>query len=185
MPAEKAIVSGLSGRYATALFELAQAQDALDTVESDLSKLKALMADGADIAAMVASPVLTRTQQGAMVASLAKPLGLSPLTMKFLGVLAQNRRLNTLAPAIRDFAALQAAHKGEVTADIRSARALTKTQMTALEAKLKSIAGRDVAINADVDPSLIGGLVIKLGSRMIDGSIATKLDSLERAMKGV
>lgn len=185
LPAEIAIVSGLSGRYAKALFALAIDQKSVETVDADLERLKALLADSKEFTYIVHSPVLGRAQHGQAVAALADDMSLSGLTKNFLGVLARNRRLNILATTIRDFKTLLAAHKGEETAVVTSARPLNKTQMTALTAKLKAIAGRDVALDARVDDSLIGGLVVRLGSRMIDGSIATKLDSLERAMKGV
>ncbi len=185
MPAEKAIVSGLAGRYAKALFALAIDQKSVETVDADLERLNALLADSAEFTYIVHSPVLDRAQHGQVVAALAADMSLSRLTTNFLGVLAKNRRLNILAAAIRDFKALLAAHKGEETAVVTSARPLNKTQMTALSSRLRTLAGRDVTIDARVDDSLIGGLVIQLRSRMIDGSIATKLDSLERAMKGV
>jgi F-type H+-transporting ATPase subunit delta len=185
LTAEKAIVSGLSGRYAKALFALAQDQKSVETVDTDLDHLKALLSDSTEFAYIVKSPVLSRPQQGKAVAALAGDLALSGLTQNFLGVLAKNRRLNILAATIRDFKSLLASHRGEETAVVTSARPLNKTQVTALTAKLKAMAGRDVAIDAQVDDSLVGGLVVRLGSRMIDGSVATKLDSLERAMKGV
>jgi F-type H+-transporting ATPase subunit delta len=185
LPAEKAIVSGLSGRYATALFALARESASLEALARDRAHLTAFFGEQPGLLSLAASPLLTRNQQGAVVETLATRLDLSALMKKFLGVLTRNRRLSILLAVLRDLSALEADHKGEVTADVRVARALTKTQMTALEAQLKSIAGRDVAINASVDESLIGGLVVRIGSRMIDSSIATKLDSLERAMKGI
>lgn len=185
MPAQKAIVSGLSGRYATALFELAHERGTLEAVEGDMNALAALLEQSAEFRRLVKTPLLKRAQQGAAAAKVVQEMELSDITGNFLGVLAENRRLNALSGIIRDFRALLAQHKGEVTAKVVSAKPLNDTQMKALTAKLKQIAGRDVSIDARVDKALIGGLVVRIGSRMIDGSIATKLGNLERAMKGV
>ena len=163
MTSHKAIVSGISGRYAIALFELATESKALDAVESDLSKLKALLEENADMRELVSSPLYSREQQSKGVAGVAKAAGLGDLTTKFLGVLAANRRLSALGAVISAFDKLLAHHRGEV----------------------KSAVGHDVAIDASVDESLLGGLTVQVGSRMVDDSLKTKLNNLAIAMKGV
>lgn len=185
MPQERAIISGLSGRYATALFELAREQDTLAAVERDLTTLERLLAESAPLRQIVRSPVMTRAAQAAAMAELAGRAGLADLTTRFLGVLATNRRLAALADIIRDFRRLMAAHRGEIRAEVTAARPLDEQRVAALKAKLKAIVGREVTVDAQVDEALIGGLVVRIGSRMIDGSIATKLARLERAMKGM
>lgn len=184
LPADKAIVSGLSGRYAIALFELAQDSTALDDMTADLDRLDDLLDESA-IRQMITSPVLSRAEQGQLVACLAGELDLGKTVTAFLGVLAQNRRLPILRAVIRDIRRLMESHRGETRAEVVSAKTLDSEQMQALQARLKDMTGRDVVIQARVDESLIGGLVVRMGSRMIDGSLATRLDGLERAMKGV
>jgi len=182
---EQANASGLAGRYATALFELASERGDLGGVDEDLRRLATLLGQSAEFRFATRSPALSREQQAALMASVAESLELSGLVGNFLGVLARNRRLAALDEVVQAFSRLVAAHKGETRAEVRSAKALDKTQMAALEAKLKALAGQEVRIDAQVDESLIGGLVVRIGSRMIDGSVASKLASLERAMKGV
>jgi len=181
----KAIVSGISGRYAVALFELALEEKALKTVESDLANLKTLLQESADLRELVTSPLFSRDDQSKGVTGVAEAADLSALTVKFLGVLAANRRLDTLSAAIDSFEKLLAHHKGEVNAEVVSAHSLTKTQLAALKKQLKAAVGRDVAIDASVDETLLGGLRVKVGSRMVDSSLKTKLDNLAIAMKGV
>jgi F-type H+-transporting ATPase subunit delta len=178
------IQASLSGRYATALFELARDGSQLDQVGASLATLKQALADSDDLKRLVASPLVTRTEAAKAVAALAGPLGLDPLTAKFLGVLAQNRRLSRLGPIIRDFNALSARHRGETSAQVITAHPLDAGQTAALTARLKSIVGSEVAVDATVDPSILGGLIVRLGSRQIDGSIRTKLNALATAMKG-
>lgn len=185
MTSHKAIVSGISGRYAVALFELALENKALKAVESDLANLKELLAESADLRELVSSPLYSRDAQSKGVQGVADAAKLSDLTVKFLGVLAANRRLGAIAAMIGDFEKLVAHHKGEVSAEVVSAHALTKTQLTALKKQLKAAIGRDVAIDASVDETLLGGLRVKVGSRMVDSSLKTKLDNLAIAMKGV
>jgi len=181
----KVIVSGISGRYAVALFDLAFEAKALEAVESDLAKLKAMLEESADLRTLVSSPLYSRKEQSDAITKVASEGGLSDLTNKFLGVLAANRRLSALPAILVDFDKLAAEHRGEVTAEVVSARALTKKQLGDLEKKLKLAIGRDVAIDASVDESLLGGLKVKVGSRMVDSSLKTKLDNLAIAMKGV
>ena len=181
----KAIVSGISGRYAVALFELALESKALKAVESDLTNLKELLVESADLRELVTSPLVSRDDQSKGVTSVAEAAKLSELTVKFLGVLAANRRLSSVDAIVKSFEKLMAFHKGEVKAEVVSAQALTKTQLTALTKQLKSAIGQDVDIDASVDDTILGGLKVKVGSRMIDSSLKTKLDNLAIAMKGV
>ncbi len=185
MTSHKAIVSGISGRYSVALFELAQEGKALKAVESDLASLKDLLAESADLRELVSSPLLGRADQIKGIAAVAASAKLSDLTGKFLGVLAANQRLNMVGGIISAFEKLMAFHKGEVNAEVVSAVALTKAQLTELKKKLKSAVGTDVAIESSVDETLLGGLKVKVGSRMVDSSLRTKLDNLAITMKGV
>ena len=185
MTSHKAIVSGISGRYAVALFELALESAALKAVESDLTTIKAMLDESADLRDLVASPLYSRDQQSKAIASVADAAKLSEITVKFLGVLAANRRLGALGSTISAFEALLSHHRGEVKANVVSAHVLSKKQLADLEAKLKLAVGRDVTIDASVDESLLGGLTVQVGSRMVDDSLKTKLDNLAIAMKGV
>lgn len=178
------IQASLSGRYATALFELARDDGKLDKVGASVATLKQALADSADLKTLVSSPIVSRAEAGKVVAGLTKPLKLDPLTAKFLGVLAENRRLGVLGAIIRDFNTLSARHRGEASAQVITAHPLDKGQMAALTARLKSIVGSEVAVDATVDPNILGGLIVRLGSRQIDGSIRTKLNALATAMKG-
>ncbi|MFZ5704259.1 MAG: F0F1 ATP synthase subunit delta [Pseudomonadota bacterium] len=178
------IQASLSGRYATALFDLARDEKAIDAVSASLQTLKGALADSDDFRRLTTSPLVTRAEALKAVAATAAALGIDPLTTKFLGVLAQNRRLGQIGQVIRAFNNLAAAHRGEITAEVTSARALTATQVKALKAKLKTQLARDVAVDLTVDPSILGGLIVKVGSRQIDGSIRSKLNSLAIAMKG-
>lgn len=185
MTSHKATVSGLSGRYAVALFDLSEEAKALEATESDLAKLSQMIDESADLRTVLASPLYSRDVQAGAISALADAAGLSDLVRRFLGVLATNRRLKALSAIIRDFNKLLAAHRGELSASVISAKPLTKTQLAAVAKKLKLAIGRDVAVDAQVDESLLGGLVVKVGSKMIDSSLKTKLDNLQVAMKGV
>ena len=178
------IQASLSGRYATALFELARDENKLDKVGASLATLKQALAESDDLKRLVASPLISRSEAGKAVAALVKPLKLDPLTANFLGVLAENHRLGALGPIIRDFNILSARYRGETSAQVITAHPLDKGQMAALTARLKSIVGSEVAVDATVDPNILGGLVVRLGSRQIDGSIRTNLNALATAMKG-
>ena len=177
------MATGLSGRYARALFALALEGGSLAAVEASLRTLTQALAESADFSALVASPIVGRGAAGAAVAGVAERLGTDGLTKNFLGVLAANRRLALLPAVIRDFAALNADRKGEVTATVTAAHALTEAQRQALAAKLKAGIGRDVALDVTVDPSILGGLVVRVGSRMIDSSLKTRLDMLGQALR--
>lgn len=185
MSAERAIVSGLAGRYAVALFELAYEAKALDTVAADLDRLKGFLAEDADFARFTKSPLQKRGALVRAMAVVAETAGLSELTGRFLGVMAGNGRLRDLEDVIGAYGWLLAHHRGEISAEVASAHALSDAQMTALKAQLKKALGRDIAVEATVDASLLGGLVVKVGSRMIDSSLKTKLNNLKVAMKGI
>ena len=175
--------TGLSGRYARALFALATEGKAIAAVETSLANLTEALAESADLRALISSPLVGRGAAAAAIAGVAGGLGLDGLTQNFLGVLAANRRLALLPAVIRDFAALNAARKGEVTANVTAAHTLTAAQQTALAAKLKAGIGRDVVLNVNVDPAILGGLMVRVGSRLIDSSLKTRLDMLGQALK--
>ena len=184
MEAQTGIAQGLGGRYATALFDLAVDGKSLDAVAGSLGKVKRGLATSPDLKALTTSPLVTRTAAAAGVAGVAKAMDLDPLTTNFLGVLANNRRLAQLPVIIRDFTALAAARRGEVTARVTSATTLSDAQQAALKAKLKAGLGTDVALDLTIDPAILGGLIVRVGSRMIDSSLKTRLDSLGQALKG-
>lgn len=178
------IKASLAGRYASALFDLAAENGSVSAVESDLENLEAALTESTDLRAATTNPQLSRSAQGAAVTAVAKVLGLSDLTTSFLGVLAANRRLAALGDMIRAFQTIAAAQRGEVSAQVTSARALSDDQLAALKDKLTQREGRTVKLKSSVDPDLLGGLVVTIGSQRIDGSIRTRLNSLANAMKG-
>lgn len=183
MATEDPSVSGATGRYATALFELARDQKSVDAVKADLDKFDAMLADSPDLLRLVRSPVFTADAQiKALDAVLAKA-GIGGIAANFLKVLTTNRRLFAVADVIRAFRALVARFKGEATAEVTVAEPLSDKNLDALKAALKSVSGKDVDLNVKIDPSIIGGLVVKLGSRMVDSSLRTKLNSIKHAMK--
>jgi len=177
--------SGIASRYATAVFELAKEAKKLAAVETDVATLQAALDDSADFREMMSSPIYTRDQQVAAMGAIAAKMGLSEIVASTLGLMAQKRRLFVLPQLVAAVAERIATEKGEVTAEVVSAKKLTKAQETKLAAELKASVGKDVKIQASVDEALIGGLVIKLGSVMIDSSIASKLSNLQNAMKEV
>ncbi len=178
-------VTGLSGRYATALFELAEEQAALDRVAEDLGRLQSMIEDSADLRRMLTSPLIGRGETSAAVSAIAEQAEFSDTTRKFLGLMAAKRRLGTLPRVIRDFGALLAARRGETTASVVSAAELTEAQGEALAEALRRGVGTEVRVDMRVDPALLGGMVVKVGSRMVDSSLRTKLERLRLAMKGV
>ncbi len=182
--ARAAIAPGLSGRYATALFDLAAEQKALEPVLASLATLVDALAQSPALKALTTSPMISRGQAGAAVKGVAESLKLDPLTSNFLGVLAENRRLGNLPTIIRDVRALAADRRGEITAQVTSAQPLGKAQQTALAKKLKTGLGRDVTLDLLVDPAILGGLIVRVGSRMIDSSIRSRLGALGQALKG-
>ncbi|GGO94349.1 F0F1 ATP synthase subunit delta [Stakelama pacifica] len=178
------IQASLSGRYATALFELARDSQRIETVEDSLGKVREALSESDEFARLVASPLVTRAQAVKAVTAAADAMQIDSLTAKFLGTVAENRRLAQLPAIIRDFRTLAAAHRGETTAEVTSAHPLTSAQVDALKAQLRTRVGRDVALDLSVDPDLLGGLIVRIGSQMIDSSIKTRLNSLAHAMKG-
>ena len=178
------IQASLAGRYATALFGLARDEKRLEAVGASLATVRAALRDSDDFRALTTSPLISRDQAVKAVGATAEAMRLDPITSNFLGVLASNRRLSQLGQVIRAFNMLAARHRGETTAEITSAHPLSDDQVAALKANLRTRIGRDVAVDLSVDPSILGGLVVKIGSQMIDGSIRTKLNTLAHAMKG-
>ena len=178
------IQASLAGRYATALFGLARDEQQIDAVSRSLDTLEAAMTESPDFKALISSPLIGRAEAGKAIRALTPTLGVDPITAKFLGVLADNGRLGELKAVIKSVRKLAAANRGETTAEVTSAFPLNDGQVTRIQSNLKARLGRDVAIDAKVDPQLLGGLVVRLGSQMIDASIKTKLNNLAMAMKG-
>ena len=178
------IRASLAGRYASALFDLARDQRQIESVGNSLDALGQALLDSKDFAELVSSPLVSREEAGKAFSSLAPELGIDPITANFLGVLARNGRKNELRNVIRAYRRLASEHRGETTAEVVTARPLDDDQLAALKTQLRARAGRDVAIDATVDPNILGGIVVKLGSQQIDASIRTKLNRLASAMKG-
>lgn len=178
------IRASLAGRYASALFDLARDQRQIDAVGRSLDTLSQALLDSKEFAELVASPLVSRDEAGKALGALAGTLGLDPITANFLGVLARNGRKGQLRPVIAAFKRLAAEHRGETSAEVITAHPLSDDQLAALRQQLRARAGREVAIEASVDPHILGGIVVKLGSQMIDASIRTKLNRLATAMKG-
>ncbi|MBN35952.1 MAG: F0F1 ATP synthase subunit delta [Rhodospirillaceae bacterium] len=185
MATEDSVVTGLSGRYARALYELAYESKQLDQAADDLRALSAALSESDDLRRLVDSPVLSRDEQGKAMTAIMDAMKTGDLVCNTVGLLAQQRRLFALDDIISDYLRLLAAHRGEATAEVTSARELSGDELDKLRAALKDIVGRDVAVETKVDPDLLGGLVVRIGSRMLDSSIRTKLERLELAMKGV
>ena len=179
------ISSGIAARYATAVFGLALEGKAIATLEGDINALEAALAGSADLKALIASPIYSRDQQGSAITAIAAKMGVSTLVANTLSLMAKNRRLFVLPQLIAELRDRIAAEKGEVTADVTSATALSAEQAKKLAATLKARVGKDVKLKTAVDESLIGGLVVKVGSKMIDTSIRSKLAALQNAMKEV
>ena len=184
MATEEPHEAGLAGRYATAVFELAQEQNVLDALEKDFVALRTMIHESADLARLVRAPVFSRDEQEKGMDAILHRMEAAPLTRRFVLLLAQKRRLFALADIIRAFEALLARQRGEVTAEVTSARPLNDAETAELKAALKAKLGRDARLAAHVDPSLLGGLIVKVGSRMIDSSLRTKLNGLRAAMRG-
>lgn len=178
------IQASLAGRYASALFGLARDERQIDAVGRSLDALASALADSREFSELVASPLVSRKDTAKAFAGLGPELGLDPITSNFLGVLARNGRKSELKKIIRAFKRIAADHRGEISAEVTSAHPLKDDQVETLKAQLGKRAGRDVTIDAQVDPAILGGIVIKLGSEMIDASIRTKLNRLATAMKG-
>jgi F-type H+-transporting ATPase subunit delta len=180
---QEPIVAGMAGRYATALFELAQNEGAIQSVEQDLQNLESLVATSADLLRLIRSPVFSAAEQADAIGAVLEKMGVQPLTAKFVGLVAKNRRLFALRDMIKAYLILTADHRGEMTAEVTSSHALSDTQVTELRQTLHQKYARDVNLKATVDESLLGGLIVKVGSRMVDTSLKTKLNNLRIAMK--
>ncbi|PYE82396.1 ATP synthase F1 subcomplex delta subunit [Pseudoroseicyclus aestuarii] len=183
MSESASISTGIAGRYASAAFDLAREGDGLDRLSSDTEALEAALNDSADLRDLINSPIYARGEQRDGVLAVARKMDLSQTMVGLLGVMAEKRRLFVLPQLIRALKERLAEERGEVTADVTSAKPLTETQTQELSAALKAQAGRDVRLHQMVDEGLIGGLVVKLGSKMIDTSIRSKLQSLQNVMK--
>ncbi len=185
MSSDHSIATGMSGRYARALFELALDSGQLEQVEADLSLFDEMMADSEDLTRLVKSPVFSAEEQEKALKAVLTKAGFTEVTLNFFRLVARNRRLFAVKSMISDFDALLSQHRGEVSAQVSTATPLNEEQLSILEDVLKKSVGQDVRVEAKVDPSLLGGLVVKVGSRMIDNSLRTKLDSLKNVMKEV
>jgi F-type H+-transporting ATPase subunit delta len=178
------IRASLAGRYASALFDLARNKRQIDSVSRSLDSLSQALLDSKDFSELVSSPLVSREEAGKALGALAPKLGLDAVTTNFLGVLARNGRKKELLSVIGAFRRLAAEHRGEATAEVVTARPLSDDQLANLQERLRARVGRDVNIDATVDPSLLGGMIVRLGSQQIDASIRTKLNRLAQAMKG-
>lgn len=179
------MMASMAGRYAAALFELAKDQRQLAEVERDVIAFQGLLDESADLRRLVRSPVISGEDQGKALAVVLEKAGISGLTANFIRLIARNRRLFAVGDMIKSFRALTARERGEVSAEVASAHALTPEQLQLLSDTLRTQVGKNVQIDTRVDPSLLGGLIVKIGSRMIDSSLRTKLDNLKVAMKGI
>lgn len=178
-------MSGLAGRYALALLDLAEKEKQLDEVAAELAGLRQAIAESADLTRFIRSPLFGREQQSRVMAAVLDKAGVSDLTRRFVLVVAQNRRLFALPKMIDGYLAELARRRGEVTAKVTAAHKLTAEQRKALDETLRKVVGAKVKVDLDVDPGLLGGLVVRVGSRMIDSSLRTKLAKLQFAMKGI
>ena len=179
------IVSGMAGRYATALFELALEEHATDAVRADLDRFDALLNESPDLLRVVRSPVFSADEQLKSLTAVLDKAGIAGIPANFLKVLTANRRLFAARDVIRGYRQLVASHKGEVTAQVTLAEKPTDAHLAAIKNALKTVTKKDVQVDVKVDPAIIGGLIVKLGSRMVDSSLRTKLNSIKHAMKEV
>ncbi|MGB8843610.1 MAG: F0F1 ATP synthase subunit delta [Aliidongia sp.] len=185
MASEATGLSGLAGRYATALFDLADQEKALDAVAGDLRALGAMIDGSADLKRLIRSPVLSRDAQAAAMAALLARAEFATMTRNFVGLVARNRRLFALPGMIAGYLQLLAQRRGEIRAEVTAAQEMSAAQVTAINDQLKRAVGSKVAVEIRVDPAIIGGLVVKVGSRMVDGSLRSKLHRLQLAMRGI
>ena len=181
--ADEPIVSGMAGRYATALFELALEQKWLDTIAADLQRFEALVEGSADLKRLVRSPIFGAEEQARALAAVLEKAKIGGITAKFLLIVAQKRRLFAVGQMIKAFRTLLARHKGEVRAEIIVTEPLADKHLASLKEMLAGVTKKDVALDVKVDPKILGGIVVKLGSRMVDASLKTKLNSIKLAMK--
>jgi F-type H+-transporting ATPase subunit delta len=178
------IQASLGGRYAYALFTLAEEAGSIGRVEESLSAVRDALAQSGDLRSLTTSPLVSRSDAVKAVTAAADQMALDPTTRSFLGVLAENRRLGELPKIIRAYRSLATRHRGEQTAEVTSAHPLTEDQVVELRQQLRTRVGRDVSVDLSVDPDILGGLVVRIGSQMIDSSIRTRLNALASAMKG-
>ena len=183
MASEASGVSGLAVRYAAALFDLADERHELDTVARDLRELRGMLQGSGDLMRLLRSPVLTRDEQGKAIAAVAESAGLSPLTRDFLEVVARNRRLFAVPDMIEAYLRNLAERRGEVTAVVTVAQPLNEARQAALTEQLRRAVGARVAVDVRVDPALLGGMIVKVGSRMVDASLSSRLQRLRLAMR--
>ena len=182
MATNEPIMASVAGRYASALFELATDQNAVGDVERDLGNFQSLLTESADLRQVLASPVLSTEEQNKAVTAVLAKMGASDMTTNFFQLITKNRRLSVAGDVVRAFQALAAKARGEVTAEVVSATTLNDEQTAALKATLKDSVGKDVQLSAKVDPSLLGGLIVKIGSRMVDSSLRTKLATMKATL---
>ena len=173
----------MAGRYATALFDLALEANAVDAVKAELDRFDALVAESADLTRLVRSPVFSEEEQLRALSAVLERAGIGGLAANFLKLVTSNRRLFAVRDMVKAFRALVAGHKGEATAAVTVAEPLKDQHVDALRAALKSVTGKDVDLDIKIDPAILGGLVVKLGSRMVDSSLRTKLNGIKHAMK--
>ena len=177
-------MASVAGRYASALFDLAKDENKIEEVEKDLDLFQSLCDESGDLARLVRSPVISSDDQSRALAAVLSKAGAGVLTTNFFKLIAKNRRLFAAQDMARAFRALAARHRGEVSAEVASAHALSDEQVAELKSVLKASVGKDVTLSTKVDASLLGGLVVKIGSRMIDSSLKTKLANMKAAMAG-
>lgn len=182
---ENISLTGLAGRYAVALFELAEEEKSLDRVADELGALASLLSENADLQKITTSPIISRSNKSTAMAALVQVADFSKTVENFIGVVTNNRRLDQLSNIINEFNRMLSHHRGEVNASVVTAYKLDKKQLNALSKKLKSMVGSDVNLETEVDETLLGGMVVRLGSQMIDSSLKTKLANLEATMKEV
>ena len=185
MSSETTATTGLAGRYATALLGLAESASSLDKVAEDLKSLKSMIQDSADLGRVISSPVLTRNEQVKVMTAVAAKAGMDQLTINFVGTVAQNRRLFALEGMIKAYINELSRRRGEAAAQVITAQKLSDAQLKAVSDVLKKVVGTKVSVEADVDESLLGGMIVKVGSRMIDSSLKTQLQQLHLSMKGI
>ncbi len=185
MASESTSVSGLAERYGAALFELADERHALDAAAEDLRELRAMLQESGDLSRLLRSPVLSREEQAQAIGAIAERAGLSALTRDFLAVVARNRRLFAVPAMIEAYLAKLAARRGEITAEVTVAQPLSEARTSALTEQLRRTVGARVAVDIRVDPALLGGMTVKVGSRMVDASLKSRLLRLRLAMKGI
>ncbi len=184
MASQSTGTTGLAGRYATALFDLARERNSIDSVTGDLARLQGMIDDSSDLRRLIESPLFSSNEQGAAMAAIVERAGLSEMVANFVAVITRNRRLFALQDIIGAWRELLARHRGEVTAEVTSATALSDAQQSALQQALQEATGSTVAVSHEIDPRLLGGLVVRVGSRMVDSSLRNKLQRLQLAMKG-